>query len=63
MKIWEKLDLNKETEGFDVWKEIDEYEEIIEKLYREEIHPERFKSYRLLFGTYGVRRHGEIKWI
>ncbi len=59
MKIWEKLDLNKETEGFDVWKEIDEYEEIIEKLYREEIHPERFKSYRLLFGTYGVRRHGE----
>ncbi|MCX7734697.1 MAG: nitrite/sulfite reductase [bacterium] len=59
MKIWEKIDINKESEGFDVWKELDEYEETINKLYREEIHPERFKSYRLLFGTYGVRRHGE----
>lgn len=59
MKIWERLDINKQSEGFDVWKEIDEYEDVVNKLYREEIHPERFKSYRLLFGTYGVRHHGE----
>ena len=56
MQLWEQIDINR---GFDVWREIDEYEEIIRKLQREEIHPERFKSYRLNFGTYGVRGHGE----
>ncbi len=59
MKIWEILDINREKEGVDVQKEIDEYEEVIKKLFREEIHPERFRGYRLLFGTYGVRKHGE----
>jgi sulfite reductase beta subunit-like hemoprotein len=54
---WEQIDINKQSEGFDVWKEIDEYEEVIQKFFREEIHPERFKSYRLNFGTYGVRHH------
>jgi sulfite reductase beta subunit-like hemoprotein len=56
VKIWEQIDINK---GLDVSKELDEYEEIIKKLFRGEIHPERFRSYRLLFGTYGVRHHGE----
>lgn len=56
VKIWEQIDINK---GSDVTRELNEYEEIINKLYRGEIHPERFKSYRLLFGTYGVRHQGE----
>lgn len=55
-KIWEKIDLHN---GSDVSKELDEYEDIIKKLYDGEIHPERFRSYRLLFGTYGVRHQGE----
>jgi sulfite reductase beta subunit-like hemoprotein len=59
IKPWEQIDINKQKEGFDVWKEIDEYEEIIRKFFREEIHPDRFKSYRLNFGTYGVRHHPE----
>lgn len=56
IKIWEQIDINK---NFDVYSEIDEYEEIIHKLKAGEIHPERFKGYRLTFGTYGVRHHGE----
>ncbi len=56
VKIWEQIDINN---GFDVYTEIDEYEEIIYKLKNKEIHPERFKGYRLTFGTYGVRHHGE----
>ena len=56
LKIWEKVDINK---GSDTSKEIEEYEEIIKKLFKGEIHPERFKSHRLLFGTYGVRHYGE----
>lgn len=55
-KIWEQIDVNK---GSDTSREIDEYEEVIKRLIEGEIHPERFKSYRLLFGTYGVRHHGE----
>lgn len=56
LKIWQQIDINK---GYNVYREIDEYEEIIKKLYAGEIHPERFKSYRLTFGTYGVRHHDE----
>ncbi|MEG8946162.1 nitrite/sulfite reductase [Rosettibacter firmus] len=56
IKIWEQIDINS---GFDVYSEINEYEEIIHKLKNQEIHPERFKGYRLTFGTYGVRHHGE----
>lgn len=56
MKIWEVIDINR---GKNVEEEIREYEGIIERLRKEEIHPERFKSYRLVFGTYGVRGHGE----
>ena len=56
MKIWEAIDINR---GKNVEEEIKEYETLIEKLKREEIHPERFKSYRLNFGTYGVRGHSE----
>jgi sulfite reductase beta subunit-like hemoprotein len=56
MKIWEQIDLHN---GSDVSNELDEYEDIIKKLYDGEIHPERFRSYRLLFGTYGVRHQGE----
>ncbi|MDH7604683.1 MAG: nitrite/sulfite reductase [Melioribacter sp.] len=54
--IWEQIDINR---GYDVYSEINEYEEIINKLKAGEIHPERFKGYRLTFGTYGVRHHGE----
>ncbi len=56
LKIWQQLDINR---GYDIYREIDEYEGIIKKLYAGEIHPERFKSYRLTFGTYGVRHHDE----
>lgn len=55
-KIWEQIDINK---GFDTSREIDEYEEVIKRLLEGKIHPERFRSYRLLFGTYGVRHQGE----
>jgi sulfite reductase (ferredoxin) len=54
--IWEQLDINR---GVDVFEEIDEYERLIKKLLNGKIHPERFRSYRLLFGTYGVRHHDE----
>lgn len=54
--IWQQIDINK---NYNVYREIDEYEEIIKKLLAGEIHPERFKSYRLSFGTYGVRHHSE----
>ena len=56
VKIWEQIDLNN---GTDVSKELDEYEGVIRRLSEGEIHPERFRSYRLLFGTYGVRHQGE----
>lgn len=56
VRIWEQIDIN---HGFDVYNEINEYEEAIYKLKNNEIHPERFKGYRLTFGTYGVRHHGE----
>ena len=56
LKIWQQIDINR---GYDAYREIDEYEEIIKKLNAGEIHPERFKSYRLNFGTYGVRHHEE----
>ncbi|MFA3783524.1 nitrite/sulfite reductase [Melioribacteraceae bacterium 4301-Me] len=56
LKIWQQIDINK---SYNVYREIDEYEEIINKLKTGEIHPERFKSYRLTFGTYGVRHHTE----
>lgn len=56
LKIWQQIDIDK---GYDVYKEFDEYEEIIKKYVAGEIHPERFKSYRLGFGTYGVRHHSE----
>ncbi len=56
VKIWEQIDINS---GFDVYAEIDEYENIINKLKNNEIHPERFKGYRLTFGTYGVRHQSE----
>ena len=56
VKIWEQVDVDK---GTDVAKEIDEFEKVIKKLLEGEIHPERFKSHRLLFGTYGVRHHDE----
>ncbi|HWP93063.1 MAG TPA: nitrite/sulfite reductase [Thermodesulfobacteriota bacterium] len=55
-KIWDQLDLNS---GTDVSSELNEYEDVIKKLFKGEIHPERFRSYRLLFGTYGVRHQGE----
>lgn len=55
-KIWEQIDLNS---GSDVSDELNEYEDVIKKLLNGEIHPERFRSYRLLFGTYGVRHQGE----
>ncbi len=55
-KIWDRLDLNS---GTDVSSELNEYEDVIKKLFKGEIHPERFRSYRLLFGTYGVRHQGE----
>lgn len=55
-KIWEQIDINK---GSDVSGEIAEYEEVIRKLFEGEIHPERFRSYRLLFGTYGLRHQSE----
>ncbi|HEX3034850.1 MAG TPA: nitrite/sulfite reductase [Thermodesulfobacteriota bacterium] len=56
VKIWEQIDLNN---GTDVSKELEEYEDVIKRLSEGEIHPERFRSYRLLFGTYGVRHQGE----
>ncbi|MGQ0794540.1 MAG: nitrite/sulfite reductase [Deltaproteobacteria bacterium] len=56
VKIWEQIDLHN---GSDIYKEIDEFEDVIGKLYSGEIHPERFRSYRLLFGTYGVRHETE----
>lgn len=55
-KIWEQMDINK---GSDPSREIEDYEEVIKKLFECEIHPERFRSYRLLFGTYGLRHQGE----
>ncbi|MCL4550548.1 MAG: nitrite/sulfite reductase [Bacteroidetes bacterium] len=56
LNIWQQMDINR---GYNVYREIDEYEEIIKKLNAGEIHPERFKSHRLTFGTYGVRHHNE----
>ncbi len=56
VKIWEQVDVDK---GTDVAKEIEEFEKVIKKLLEGEIHPERFKSHRLLFGTYGVRHQSE----
>src|SRR5579875_1694259 len=56
LKIWEQIDINR---GSDISSEIDEYEEVIKRLFSGEIHPERFKSYRLLFGTYGLRHQDE----
>jgi len=56
VRIWEQIDLNRDT---DVAKELDVYEDVIKRLHQGEIHPERFKSYRLLFGTYGVRHYSE----
>jgi sulfite reductase beta subunit-like hemoprotein len=55
-RIWQQVDINR---GSDVSREIDEYEDVIKKFFNGEIHPERFKSHRLLFGTYGVRHCGE----
>jgi sulfite reductase beta subunit-like hemoprotein len=52
------MDINKVIDlhsGIDIEKEIDEYEKIIHKRLNEDIHPDRFQSYRLSFGTYGVR--------
>lgn len=54
--ITEQIDIN---HGFNVYKEIDEYEEVIKNFLAGKVHPERFKSYRLVYGTYGVRHHKE----
>ncbi len=56
IKIWQQIDINN---GADVEQELREYEKVIEQLLNGTLHPERFKSYRLSFGTYGVRHHGE----
>ncbi|AFN74107.1 putative sulfite reductase, contains SirA-like domain [Melioribacter roseus P3M-2] len=54
--ILDKIDINS---GYDIYKEIDEYETVIRNFFDKKIHPERFKSYRLIYGTYGVRHHEE----
>ncbi|MGK9368459.1 nitrite/sulfite reductase [Melioribacter sp. Ez-97] len=55
-EILDKIDINR---GYDIYKEIEEYETVIRNFLDKKIHPERFKSYRLVYGTYGVRHHEE----
>ncbi|MGK9475651.1 nitrite/sulfite reductase [Melioribacter sp. OK-6-Me] len=54
--VLDKIDINR---GYDIYKEIEEYETVIQNFLDKKIHPERFKSFRLVFGTYGVRHHDE----
>ena len=45
--------------GFNVFAEIDKFEEMSAKLLSGELHEEKFKSFRLTYGIYGVRGYGE----